>query len=138
MAYCRWSTGARCDLYVYDDVRGGITIHVADKYRVGRKAPIPFPRQTGDKATDEQTILDWLKQHNAQMEAEAALPLEKIGLPEDGESYMCLSPEEAVAKLKSLAEAGYVFPLGCVLAEIAEEYASPTEEKCPSSNHEQS
>lgn len=30
MSYCRWSSmDYQCDLYIYDDVSGGLTVHVA-------------------------------------------------------------------------------------------------------------
>lgn len=30
MSYCRWSSmDYQCDLYIYDDVDGGLTVHVA-------------------------------------------------------------------------------------------------------------
>lgn len=43
MSYCRWSSmDCQCDLYIYDDVEGGTTVHVAGRRRKLLK-PLPPP-----------------------------------------------------------------------------------------------
>ena len=42
MSYCRFSTEAfRSEVYVYDDVMGGTTVHVASSRRIGEFPKIP-------------------------------------------------------------------------------------------------
>ena len=131
MSYCRFSSmNWRCDVYVYEDVMGGWTTHVA-----GRRRPFPpipdlmsirLPRFGGawNKATrrfDYPTrwhaiaarvvfgfVAFW---HNRlHMASLHLIPLRPIGLDHDGESFNDGSAEECADRLEYLREMGYKVP----------------------------
>ncbi len=62
MSYCRWSTDEfRCDLYIYANVNGYWTIHVAGRTRDGEDITLPHagatfdlpsPRECADKVDE--------------------------------------------------------------------------------------
>lgn len=110
MSYCRFSTGdGQCDLYVYEDASGGVTIHVAS-YRLVYNEPLPAPVDLlGDELTEE--ILDRLMERNRLMDGiRARAERVRIGLPMDGKSFYCLEFDDAVATLLELKGMGYRFP----------------------------
>ena len=109
MAYCRWSD---CDVYVYEDVGGGWTTHVAGRRRVAGKAPdINF--------TSVETIQATYAARNAWYEAHPEM--NDIGLPCDGESYNDASPGECADRLQGLKAMGYDVP-DEVIDELREEH----------------
>lgn len=93
MAFCRWSTNDfQCDLYVFADVHGGYTIHVADNRRQFTQ---PLPPEV--KMDDD--IKAWLDS--------TMIP---IDLPLHGESFYCQTKERTIQILTELKEIGYNFP----------------------------
>lgn len=108
MAYCRWS---ECDAYVYEDVSGGWTTHIAG-YRNPAGYPPPF-----DFSTDESFALsiearrEWSEKNDQHV---------AIGLSEDGASFNHDSPGECADNLRRLKALGYNIP-DDVIAELEEE-----------------
>ena len=103
MSYCRWSTdindNKQSDLYVYEDVMGGYTIHVASRRRVIKT---PIPQYDGDNIMDWHVKRNqWIKDNNT---------FEDINGPFDGESWHGISFAETLEVLKLLEQAGYNFP----------------------------
>ncbi len=105
MSYCRFSTNNyKSDVYVYDDVGGGITIHVATS-RVASKVP---------KVTDYNDSKKFAKQVIEQQKAISTAKYKKNGLPYDGESFYNLTPREALERLFELRAAGYRIPQSAI------------------------
>jgi len=101
MSYCRWSSDDyRCDLYVYADVSGGFTVHVASN-----RVPDDTPRCTSKSFGHE-----WFEQHKAQMTFLAAAERTPIGLSRDGETFNVPTLEALRALLLDLRGEGYLFP----------------------------
>ena len=115
MSYCRWSTDDfQCDLYVYADVNGGYTTHIA-KYRYKFKEPLP-------------EIIPFSAEHIPAFVAREAeimrmidtAEMELITLPQAGESFN-LDKEQTIAKLEELQKLGYRFPADVIDAIREEE-----------------
>lgn len=123
MAYCRWSTDDyQCDLYVYADVSGGYTIHVAGG-RYLFKEPLPPPVSF---MTD---IPEWVERHNKVMAMCEAADQEKIDLAYAGDSFYGYSAEQAVDTLRMLHGLGYRFPCDEVTEAIQEDGDNEPEEE---------
>ena len=106
MSYCRWSSmNHACDIYLYADVNGGYTCHVAGKKRVSGTPCPPLPNEWW-KAPVEQLMADMDKQQRWVENAE----LVDIGLPHDGESFYCQDRDTMVETLKMLKAEGYTMP----------------------------
>jgi hypothetical protein len=109
MSYCRWSSdGFQCDVYAYEDVYGGFTVHVAANRR---------PRRVTDwlDGTDPHDPDFVAKiQGNCQKQREElddpTNQPQPIGGPVDGESYHCDTLEELLECLTTLRDAGYKVP----------------------------
>lgn len=114
MSYCRWSSDDwMCDCYVYQDVAGGYTIHVAARRRIRRPQP----------AVDESSPERFAETFMAQMKDVESIPLEAIGMPHDGATYRLSSLPELRDTLLMLQAAGYNVP-AWVLEDIGEEIAA--------------
>lgn len=122
MSYCRWSSmNWRCDLYCYEHVNGGYTIHVAANRVVGDIPPEPSWDLVKTEAGREQ----WLAMRNAVMAFVSTAERKPIGLAHDGETYNEPDLDAFFARLMALREAGYQFPddvLEAVQGEIRDEY----------------
>jgi hypothetical protein len=109
MAYCRWSSNNfQCDIYIYSDVNGGYTTHVAANKTIG-----DHPKRL-DITTPGITPEQWLESNAALekfLESAQRVPL---GLPYDGKSYNDATPELAIARLEELKRVGYRFPDGVI------------------------
>lgn len=93
MAYCRFSSDDfRCDVYVYEDVTGGWTTHVAGNRRAESYTPMP-------------NDIDF-----AQMEEWEKANLVPIKLPHAGETFNDATPGECADRLESLRALGYQVP----------------------------
>lgn len=108
MSYCRWSNDDfQCDLYVYADVSGGWTIHVAGNrpvYKEPLPPPIPLTIENVRAWHDRmQRVSDMLER------AERA----PIGLPYDGKTFSD-DRDGTVATLKMLKDVGYRFPFDII------------------------
>ena len=105
MSYCRWSSDDfQCDVYVYEDVGGGWTTHVAGNRIAGKLTPVgPFPEDKADMGA-------WFERHNTQMAELEKMERKPIGLPHDGESFNDPTPGECADRLESLRALGYNVP----------------------------
>lgn len=104
MSYCRWSTDDfQCDLYVYADVAGGYTTHVAGNRPVFDK-PLPPVVIFADNPEA------WMKRHAEVMRMMDGVRREPIGLGYDGQTFRDETPEDLLATLTFLRDAGYRFP----------------------------
>jgi len=109
MSYCRWSTDDyQCDVYVYEDVAGGFTTHVATNRPVYKK---DLPPKISDIAENfdaffkrQGIIHDMLE--NAERKA--------IGLPHDGETFNDDTAIECAIRLEHLKSIGYNVPQSAI------------------------
>lgn len=103
MAYCRFSTDDfLCDLYCYEDIRGGFTTHVA-ALKVVYAEPLPPVCPIEDFGW-------WWLRHQKVMQMHKTADKVPIGLPHDGETFNDDTLEEFIDRLLMLKEAGYRFP----------------------------
>lgn len=115
MSYCRWSSeNGYCDVYVYEDVSGGWTTHVA-----GARPPEGAPQsamdamlgeiQKGEKDSEKLSAI--YKKHDAKRQAWNDLNPNKVIKHElAGKSFNHQSPGECADHLKFLKDAGFVVP----------------------------
>ena len=102
MRYCRWSSdGFMCDVYVYENVSGKWTTHVADN-RILERAP----ERWWNGITDEE-FHEANEKYNKHMDT---VGRESIGLPHDGETFDDDTPGECADTLKELKRIGYNVP----------------------------
>lgn len=111
MSYCRWSSyGWKCDVYVYADVSGGWTTHVAGRKRV---APAPCPELDWDSLSrlpkDERiaAMSEWEK---AEREWLDKSELVDIGREFDGNTFNDPTPQDCATTLLMLKRVGYWVP----------------------------
>lgn len=108
MSYCRWSSNDfQCDLYIYEDVKGGFTTHVAGN-RVIYKVDLPEPIQlTKDNAAE------WAERHRKIM---ALLDdpdcIERVPIDDEnaGETFNDETAGECADRVESLIALGYRVP----------------------------
>lgn len=99
MSYCRWS---ECDVYVYADVNGGWTTHVANRRPVYGKGP-PVTGKTADEILESYNArAKWLKEHGQEHE--------EIFLPHSGETFNHATPQECAENLRKLKDLGFDVP----------------------------
>lgn len=105
MSYCRWSCeDYQCDVYIYDDVHGGITTHVASR-RYVFKDPLPPPLElTADN------IAEWMERHEKVMRMVEVAELVPIDLEHAGQSFNHETGVEVAALMEELVELGYRVP----------------------------
>lgn len=120
MSYCRWSSNDfQCDLYIYGDVAGGLTTHVAARRYVFDK-PLPAELAWPGKDASEKEIRDWAEKEVArQKELHAMLDHDKmvdIGLPHDGATFNDPDGPSAAARVRELKALGYRVPDGVIEA----------------------
>lgn len=123
MSYCRFSSDDwLSDVYAYDHVDGGITIHVAGIRYVFDRSQLP-PRV--------DPVVDGFDGYFRRYQTVSALvrsaARERIGGPYDGHSWDGLSHEEALTVLNTLVEAGYHVPALAFeqLREELHDYSNP-------------
>ena len=150
MSYCRFSSmNWRCEVYVYADISGDWTTHVAGRRRLLPPVPdITFGRMsmrlhrwsgvTWDP--EKRTIVyphRWRSAiyklwsrfttfwHNrVHMGSLHMIPLRPIGLPHDGETFNDSTPAECADRLEQLRSIGYIVPqyaIDALRSEIIEE-----------------
>lgn len=121
MSYCRWSTDDfQCDLYVYADVGGGFTTHVAGNRPVYRE-PLPEP------VDFDADVSGWFARHQKVMKMLDVAERKPIGLPHDGETFNDETLDDLLERILALREVGYRFPdyvLDDIRAEIVEANAA--------------
>lgn len=126
MSYCRWSSiGGQCDLYVYADVSGGVTIHIASYRRVltDDVPKDPTPDMINEVISPEEWSRLW-KERNAILNA---CELRPIGLSRDGQSFN-LDFDEAADLIADLRAEGYLMPDG-LEDEVREDARSETDDE---------
>lgn len=104
MSYCRFSTDCyQSDIYAYDCVYGGITIHVASNRRESDQ-PRPMLAPDGNR----ETYLAYMRQCADWVANSKHVP---IGLPHDGQTFVFGTDlEAALRKLRELRQLGYRVP----------------------------
>lgn len=112
MSYCRWSSDDfDCDVYVYADVRGGWSTHVAGR-RVVYKAPLPpevaLPARSDP--TYDEAFEAWFERHRKVKAMRDEADLVEIGLPHDGETFSDETPGLCADRLEYLRVLGYHVP----------------------------
>lgn len=114
MSYCRWSTDDfRCDLYIYENVSGCWTIHVAGN-RLVECPPktYEYPEEHKVYQTETRNCFSitregadawqkWEEENNKR---------ETIALPYAGETFDLASPGECADKVEELTALGYCVP----------------------------
>ena len=130
MSYCRWSSDfGQCDVYVYADVSGGWTTHVAGR-RFKREPPESLkdmPVTNGEEFIAlHKAESAWRKTYENE---DGFLPdSEYIDLPEPfaGDSFNHATPEECADHLEEIRSAGFNVPQYAIdlLREEAAELAS--------------
>ena len=102
MSYCRWSSDDwKSDIYAYG-CDGGYQIYVAGN-RIQGNIPATPDLMKGD-------VSEWVIAHNKQMDFIKTAERKSIGLPCDGDSYLCETLEDFLIKLTELKETGYHIP----------------------------
>jgi len=135
MSYCRFSSSNwRSDVYVYEDVSGGWTTHVAGRRRLVQPIPelsfsfsLKLHRWSGCKY-DTETLqfaypskirravyhawiyisAFWYRQ--VHMRSLDMIPLRPIGLRHDGETFSDPTPISCALRLLELRSIGYFVP----------------------------
>lgn len=103
MSYCRWSSDNwKSDVYVYADVSGGFTIHVAGNKVVGEAPRLPAIGAVAPK--------EWAEAYEVQRKWLETAKHEPIGLPFDGKSFNEPDEEATISRLLELRGLGYHVP----------------------------
>lgn len=106
MSYCRWSSNDfQCDVYVYADVAGGWTTHVASREHDMTGVELPEPVAYNGENFDE-----WYDRHGVVSKLLKKCELVPIGLPFDGWTFNDGTPGACAERLAQLKEAGYRVP----------------------------
>lgn len=112
MAFCRWSSmNHGCDIYLYADVNGGYTCHVASKKHV---ADEPCPELPGYPALGNLSPQEFAAIIQAQREWVEKSELVPIGKEYDGKSFYSYERDEMVEILRNLKRLGYRMPQGLI------------------------
>lgn len=106
MSYCRWSSDdSQCDVYVYEDVMGGFTTHVAGNRKTLSKDQIQEP-----VSFDANNIEAFMARQENVRELLEKIERKPIGLEYDGESFNDDDAESCANRLIMLKECGYNVP----------------------------
>lgn len=122
MSYCRWSDmNGYCDVYVYEDVNGGYTCHVA-----GQRIPSGAPYIGYDllmasalAGSNSEKSPAWeLYQKNKEIRDEWAKDNEPVPIEHElaGSSFNCPTPGEMADHLEKLAREGFIVPGHAVIS----------------------
>lgn len=109
MSYCRWSTDDYCcDVYVYRDMTGGWTTHVAEsRYVFADPFPPPVPCLPG---TNDVRYEEHEARERIISEIIRRTPLQAFDLPCAAETYNDATPGACATRLENLRIAGYRVP----------------------------
>jgi hypothetical protein len=121
MSYCRWSSDSfRCDVYAYEHVGGGFTIHVAgSRYVLADHLRDPLETLNtvrGDAKAFEKLAAD----HRAFLDDLGRAARDAIASPSAGESFHEPTLQAFKARMLALRAEGLCFP-DDVLTRIDEE-----------------
>lgn len=120
MSYCRWSSDDyQCDVYVYEDISGGWTTHVACKRPVYEAELPPVVPFTPDN------LQAWDERHGVVIQMLESAECPAIGLSRDGQSFSDSTPGECADRLVSLRDEGYNVPQYAIDALREEETERP-------------
>lgn len=109
MSYCRFSSDDwQCDVYVYEDVSGGWTTHVAERKHVFTE-PLPEQVPIGPGFSKAQ-FKRWAKRNRVVNDMVSKAELIAIGLTEDGKDFNHGTPGECAHHLEYLRSLGYRVP----------------------------
>lgn len=106
MSYCRWSSDChQCDAYVYEDVNGGFTTHIASRRRHPLRPVPPPPTETSVDATIQywRHCSDWVKD-------ETNWEWRDIVHEAAGRSFNDETARECADRLRKLKAEGVVIP----------------------------
>jgi hypothetical protein len=121
VSYCRWSSDDfQSDVYVYEDVSGGFTTHIAGN-RVVFAEPLP-PEIPYSKENSSV----WMKRYAVVSKMLEAAEHVAIDLPHAGETFSDPTPAACADRLEELRALGYVVPQYAIdaLREEAKEQAA--------------
>lgn len=109
MSWCRFSTicenNISSDIYVYEDVIGGVTIHIAERKRKYEEFAPRMPN------FQEVTPAEWIMANHRRSDwLEYNAPFYDINLPYAGETFNFNNKDDLIEKLDELRELGYNFP----------------------------
>lgn len=131
MSYCRWSSmNWMCDVYVYEDVSGGWTTHVATRRRIIPPIPdVPIWRipQFGGKWSPETRRLTypsrwhriaarvvawpfWFWHNHVHSRSLDLIPSKTLRMPGAGESFNDPTAAACADRLESLRSVGFIVP----------------------------
>lgn len=121
MSYCRWSSdNFQCDVYVYADVSGGWTTHVATRRYVIDESVLP---QIASESDPEEFASSWLARHNAlSAQCDRKEFTDLSHLPSAGESFNDPTARACADRLESLRAEGFNVPQ-CAIDELRAELA---------------
>lgn len=110
MAYCRWSSmKGRCDVYAYEDVYGGYTIHLAKRKRKNLDKAPPYPEpELIINSIEEYTKFH--KEYQKWLNTEEGQEMQDLDLPFAGETFYEGDLEGLRERMQYLRELGYTFP----------------------------
>lgn len=108
MSYCRWSSDDfQCDVYVYEDVCGGWTTHVADRRRV-----IPADVLASLPVGNTDDVMTYFARNSALMQWMDNNEAGYVQLPEPnaGQSFNDDTPGACADRLEALRTEGFNVP----------------------------
>ncbi len=113
MSYCRWSSdGWKSDLYVYEDVNGGWTSHVAANRRAGLES-LPEDPYTLENIENMQKP-EWRAAYNHYHDVLGNLPMVEINHELAGKSFNDPTAKACAQRLKLLKAEGFHVPDGVI------------------------
>ena len=120
MSFCRFSSDDwNSDVYVYADIAGGYTVHVAANRVLIERDGLP-PITAGLSADRHKWAQQWVARHQATMRQLDEASREQIDHPDAGDSHWSLPAEDVYHLLARLASEGFHVPEGVAEAVLAE------------------
>jgi len=109
MSWCRFSTicenNKSADIYLYEDVAGGVTVHLASKRRLNEELAPRMPNLS------DVTPAEWIMaNHKREDWLGDNAPFVEIYLPYAGKTHNFTKKEKLLKFLDKLKELGYNFP----------------------------
>lgn len=106
MSYCRWSSDdSQCDVYVYEDVMGCFTTHVACNRKTLSRDQIPDP-----VPFDKNNIEAFMVRQEKVRKLLENIESKPIGLEHDGETFNDPDARSCADRLIILRNCGYNVP----------------------------
>lgn len=128
MSYVRWSSdGFRSDVYAYESVHGGFTLHIASRRRVGLDTLPPDPMDDLGQGAYPPPA-DFVARYRAYHDALDALPFESVDHPDAGRGFNFATLEDLRDKLAAYRAEGIVHVPEWVVPRIDEEIAEEAQD----------